>query len=445
MSRYSANSLLEFGLASIVILVMMLIGIWSWPTRSFDGSKQASISNEAKLATVTWNMQHVATQSSCASATCHGQPVGDTPSWKNAALTFTQHDTHAQAFQVLFTARSQKIVQQLTHTKQHEFPTYFEYLERNCIKCHASSPQLSAEIPLSDKIKAYANGVSCNACHGESQKWEKAHLLTSWKEQRQQLPAFHCLEQPVAIATICVKCHVGSATDPSQQVTHDLIAAGHPRLDFELVAWREQLPRHWSGGGKQFEPLSMWQRGQLESATIYTAFANAMLANAENTHVEFALYECAACHVELQFSGTKTQFHASDTPILIDPLWFAPPNKSLDTTTQLAEQLIRTAPKINSWDRLQSWFYAVQVVVLQAEQHNRNAAATQKLRKALQELLGYINKNNGNRYTSASLRFPETSKMSHLPELRLKIEQVTLAIEILTATIKNEATTEKQL
>ena len=40
----------------------------------------------------------------------------------------------------------------------------------------------------------------------------------------------------------CVTCHVGTA---DKQVDHEMIAAGHPDLTFELDSFSAVMPRHW--------------------------------------------------------------------------------------------------------------------------------------------------------------------------------------------------------
>ena len=40
----------------------------------------------------------------------------------------------------------------------------------------------------------------------------------------------------------CVSCHVG---DESRNVDHELIAAGHPDLVFDLETYTAMLPPHW--------------------------------------------------------------------------------------------------------------------------------------------------------------------------------------------------------
>jgi hypothetical protein len=43
-------------------------------------------------------------------------------------------------------------------------------------------------------------------------------------------------------ANVCLSCHLGG---PGRSVNHDLIAAGHPQLAFELDNYSEGMPAHW--------------------------------------------------------------------------------------------------------------------------------------------------------------------------------------------------------
>jgi hypothetical protein len=94
-------------------------------------------------------------------------------------------------------------------------------------------------------------------------------------------------------------------------VNHDLIAAGHPPLRFELGAYHEQLPKHWDFAGEsapdsRFE-ARLWLAGQIESSR-----AALQLAHNRKVWPELAEYDCESCH------------HAIDgrpTAALGRPLW----------------------------------------------------------------------------------------------------------------------------
>jgi hypothetical protein len=115
----------------------------------------------------------------------------------------------------------------------------------------------------------------------------------------------------------CVACHVGT---PGTDVNHDLIAAGHPRLNFEFGVYHANMPHHWddakdkgaSGanrpnresdrppGSPDFE-LRVWQIGQLvTAAAALDLLAARAMKEHNNPWPEFAEYDCFACHHSLQ-------------------------------------------------------------------------------------------------------------------------------------------------
>src|SRR5947208_2216032 len=73
-------------------------------------------------------------------------------------------------------------------------------------------------------------------------------------EQKQSIPVDVGREQLTALgmtdtknlfarARLCSGCHIGS---PQQEVNHDLYAAGHPPLRFELASYEALIGRkHW--------------------------------------------------------------------------------------------------------------------------------------------------------------------------------------------------------
>jgi hypothetical protein len=64
-----------------------------------------------------------------------------------------------------------------------------------------------------------------------------------------------------------------SSTGQVQVVDHDLIAAGHPRLNFEFNAYFESLPAHWDRrtDEQRSRILQSGRRQQERSATVQKA------------------------------------------------------------------------------------------------------------------------------------------------------------------------------
>jgi hypothetical protein len=124
------------------------------------------------------------------------------------------------------------------------------------------------------------------------------------------------LEDPAALARTCAGCHVGAPGDPTRglparDLNHDLYAAGHPRLQFELATYHANLPAHWRPG-KSGSEARLWAVGQVVSAR---ASLDLLLDRVpkkdppERPWPEFAEYSCFACHNEIR--GTDWR-HPSD-------------------------------------------------------------------------------------------------------------------------------------
>src|SRR5437899_4916910 len=123
------------------------------------------------------------------------------------------------------------------------------------------------------------------------------------------------LGQVLTLARTCAGCHVGAPPDPGQgiparEVSHDLIAAGHPPLRFELVNYLNAMPPHWNTRaaterhGTGFT-AKLWTVSQLVSAQAavdvlnYRAKQTEAPSRKQTPWPEFAEYDCFACHHNL--------------------------------------------------------------------------------------------------------------------------------------------------
>src|SRR5690606_32482371 len=88
------------------------------------------------------------------------------------------------------------------------------------------------------------SGVGCEDCHGPADEWLNLHYRDGWPEAfPEAATAMQALRPTAARADVCLRCHVGDGL--GREVNHDLIAAGHPRLKFELTLYSDAMPRHW--------------------------------------------------------------------------------------------------------------------------------------------------------------------------------------------------------
>jgi len=379
----------------------------------------------------------------CATSNCHGGHQSPNAVWKISAFVFQQQDPHTQAFEVLFEERSREMIRWLTRSgteqRMQDTAWYLQQLEARCVSCHAtplpeSIGKSSKDAGVEFAYQHYAQGVSCEACHGPASQWVHEHLSASWspgpeqQENRRQIVdkesfGFHDLEQLPSAARTCAGCHLGApgvANEPPgwHEVTHDLIAAGHPRLDFEFSAWYASVPPHWDSS-RELRPdfhTDAWIHGQTEALR-----SRARLVTGQAQHrsgLELANFDCFACHhslrvpsafstgagiglegsqltfgscwkvfqqlhseqvdrVNQEITDSLTQHARSGEPRQESrqPAWvsFGPP-KGLTPQTLASELADYPQPigdgqerSIASWDELVSWYYAAAAVLRDAE------------------------------------------------------------------------------
>src|SRR5262249_35632430 len=147
--------------------------------------------------------------------------------------TWLACDPHARAYEVLLDYRSKEIVK-----NYYNLPA--AHLARPqkltlCLKCHVA-PEVNARPCVPELF--HADGVSCESCHGPAGKWLGLHYQAAWKaldRAEKEALGFRTTKDVVVRARLCAGCHVGA---PGMDVNHDLIAAGHPRLNFEFAAYQ---------------------------------------------------------------------------------------------------------------------------------------------------------------------------------------------------------------
>jgi len=233
-------------------------------------------------------------------------------------LIWRLQDPHAKAYQDLLGKRGLEIITNLSPRPNDlepgsllAFDQASEQLRRRCLECHATGGFEGVSSGVAN------DGVSCESCHGNAKHWLAAHTQAAWRsrEDKQSL-GFNDTDHLVSRARTCVKCHVGTIAG---DVNHDLYAAGHPRMHFELFAYHSRLPKHWDEGprgeqqamyGADF-PHDLLVVGALCTAEaslkllgdrIELAMNAAGNGNAQDqNHVwpELSEYSCFHCHQDL--------------------------------------------------------------------------------------------------------------------------------------------------
>jgi hypothetical protein len=297
MARLSSLIQDDRGRLLLLSAVPLVVFFWSGTTDSRFASESNPSAGAAGSAQFQW--QGVA---SCAATACHG---GNASRGKKGSeyATWVLKDRHNQAYQKLLDDRSRLIEKNLRPFKNLN-ETHAEK-DQLCLRCHAMNAENGPQGDLFDR----SYGIGCESCHGPAQAWLGLHYGRGWKnasDENKRKLGFRSLRNLAERAQLCVSCHVG---DSNKEVNHDLIAAGHPRLNFEFGAFQANMPPHWREQGDNAQPdfeARAWAVGQIVS----TQAALTLLKHRARTAMpwpEFAEYDCFACHHDLQESSWRQQ------------------------------------------------------------------------------------------------------------------------------------------
>jgi hypothetical protein len=230
---------------------------------------------------------------SCAGSSCHSRQVESGVTVRQNELITWQDPSsaagaHSRAWRVLTESRAQAIARKLgigpaEHAKE-------------CLGCHADpapATMRGARFQLSD-------GVGCESCHGGSSGWLASHRTVSGTHAANVANGMRALENPKVRAGVCLDCHFGGRA-PGQFVTHEIMAAGHPRVNFELDLF-SSLQRHWDVDDDYAKrkayagPVKTWAVGQAmaleRSLTLYGE-------RKQGAFPEFYFFDCHSCHREI--------------------------------------------------------------------------------------------------------------------------------------------------
>lgn len=236
---------------------------------------------------------------SCATAGCHGG--NGTSGERGSEFTTWQADPHARAFKVLKEERSRIMVQRV-YGEAAGAP------EKNqaCLSCH--DPSGTAETP---RVARFGGGVgvACESCHGAAERWREPHSRADWGivnvATKVTLGMTNIWDVGVR-ARLCARCHVGKE---GATVNHDLIAAGHPQLQFELNSAMARLPRHWQtdhdADGRRISTGDLWAAGLIASARAEFLILAEQASNPSAPWPEFSKLDCSSCHHSLADRGWR--------------------------------------------------------------------------------------------------------------------------------------------
>lgn len=222
---------------------------------------------------------------SCAAAACHGsiRPVPGSRILQTEYTTWISQDRHARAAEVLSNPVSVRMAKMLGLPAANS--------AAKCLACHTlDAPQTQQGLTF------VSEGVSCEACHGPASAWLGPHTTKGWTHAQSVQAGMSDTKDLVKRTDICLTCHLGTA---DKFVDHEMIAAGHPDLVFDLEAFSAAMPRHWRpvADADPFAPVRAFTVGQL----VHLRSSLERLARRVTgpSWPEYAELDCFACHHSL--------------------------------------------------------------------------------------------------------------------------------------------------
>ncbi len=238
---------------------------------------------------------------SCAATSCHGsvKPVAGSRILQNEYSTWILKDKHRQAYQALTGNVGERMARILQlGVKAEEAP--------KCLACHTlySSPE--------QKGRAFeiSEGVSCENCHGPASAWLGPHTTRAWAHDKSISLGMYDTRNVIHRTEKCMECHLGTK---DKFVDHEMIAAGHPDLFFELDSFSAVMPRHWKVP-RESEPdkpaedgawvgVRDWSTGQAAQLRAemerLTWRAKGQRFDKKDVWPEYSELSCFACHHSL--------------------------------------------------------------------------------------------------------------------------------------------------
>jgi hypothetical protein len=287
---------------------------------------------------------------SCATSNCHGGPrPGIAQPWARRGSEhqiWVENDPHAQSWRTMCSDESVAIMRRLNIMKEDQIVDQAGF--DNCLACHNSSKrydeprrlrslQVSVDRQSNNKMARHSaavatqsihhlisnrsgraaqrmdannflrEGVGCSSCHGPSEQWSNTHFQYHWSPLGATGEGFVEAGDLFVRARMCAACHVG---DKDRDMNHDIIAAGHPTLRYELATFHAWQPKHWrdaEADDKTFYEAQLWLAGQVAATDASLSLLHARTADAHTISEwpEFAAFDCASCHHNLGLNNDR--------------------------------------------------------------------------------------------------------------------------------------------
>jgi hypothetical protein len=243
---------------------------------------------------------------SCASAACHGGQELRAPRAEFAK--WLASDPHARSARTLGSPEFCRILARAS-SGQDDGPPDPAMFAR-CAACHDPQGLATADgdrvTLMNSFVDSRTRGVGCESCHGAAEHWLARHYQRGIMPAELTALGMNPMKDLTVRGKTCAACHVG---DAQHDMNHDMIAAGHPPLRFELSAYHDLIrQKHWPDAERVRTPefkVRLWAAGQaaLLEATHELSAARSERAAAGDKLTpwpELAEYDCFACHQRLR-------------------------------------------------------------------------------------------------------------------------------------------------
>lgn len=323
----------------------------------------------------------------CASSMCHGKTSAQTDSnvQLNEYRLWSGTDFHSRAYRVLRNAESKAMAKALGLANAQNATI--------CLDCHTDhvpSERRGPKFQLTD-------GVGCEGCHGGAENWLRSHTEPNVSHQNNLDNGLYPLSDPIARADLCLSCHMGTK---DKLATHAIMAAGHPRLSFELDTFTANQPAHYQVdedyiARKGDHPVGyLWAVGQIEMAKRQLSLIEShhLSKSLAQGRIELSIYDCHSCHRGMSPRRGKPNDFSSGLPLGSLRL--------LDHSFDMVAVIIKgIAPQ-----KYKKYALAVGKLHVAHNKPNVIEAATQSLRTQLNDFAASLKRDPPSRKTIKALR-----------------------------------------
>ena len=209
---------------------------------------------------------------------------------QNEYSVWIVRDKHSKAYTALTGMVGERMANLLGLGKAENAP--------RCLACH------TLDVPPSERAHTFEtnDGVSCESCHGPASAWLGRHTERNWTHEQSVQLGMYDTRDLIKRSEKCLSCHLGN---DQKYVDHEMIAAGHPDLYFELDSFSATMPRHWKTPGEPWEEAGSdpwfdvreWTTGQ--AVQLREGLLHLASRSRGKIWPEYSEHECYACHHSL--------------------------------------------------------------------------------------------------------------------------------------------------